>query len=326
MNDIEFRTKVSPLRHNGMINHSGRLLMLGSCFSDNIGDRLRQGFFNVTVNPFGTLYNPASIAAALHRLADPRPFGSADLLFHAGRYHSFMHHSSFSSVVASQALDMMNRSLAEGADALRRCSVLIITLGTSWVYELCGSGRVVSNCHKLPADHFVRRFMPADESFRLLHDAIDEVRQLNPGVSVVFTVSPIRHLADGMHGNQLSKAMLLICCDRLCRESDCNIYFPSYEIMMDDLRDYRFYAADMKHPSEVAVEYIYAVFAQSFFDSATVGLADECQSLWRRISHRHMTDDQAARSRFDAVTRHKLELLLDTHPELGDAVNKIHIM
>ncbi len=326
MTDMYFRTTVQPLRHAGMINHSDRVMMLGSCFSDNVGERLRHELFNVTVNPFGTLYNPASIAASLHRLIDARPFGESDLLHHDGRYHSFMHHSSFSSTEASQALDKMNRSLAEGAEALLRCSVLIITLGTSWVFELHGSGRVVSNCHKLPADRFDHRFMQADESSVLLGRALEAVRKLNPGVNVVLTVSPIRHLADGLHGNQLSKATLLMCCDRLCREFSDTIYFPSYEIMMDDLRDYRFYASDMKHPSEVAVDYIYAVFAESFFNDSTAALARECQSLWRRISHRHLTDDVAARLRFDEVTRQKMKVLLDTHPELSDAVNKIQIM
>ena len=322
---MDFRTTIKPLAHKGMIAHDCAITMLGSCFSDNIGSRLQRALFDVEVNPFGTLYNPASIASALRDLVDCREFGQNDLFEYQGRYHSFSHHSSFSGVHAHEVVSRINSKLVEDSAQLRRSQVLIITFGTAYVYESKKTQNVVSNCHKLPAAEFNRRLMSIDEIVNMWTSLIADLRVVNPGLKIIFTVSPIRHFADGAHGNQVSKSTLLLAVERLCNQLDNLLYFPAYEIMMDDLRDYRFYASDMTHPSDVAVDYIYEIFSQSFFSEETRNLAQECEKLTRRLTHRHMTDDLLAIEKFNQSTQQIIEKMLLSHPSLGSAINKIQL-
>lgn len=312
----DFRTIVKPLSCGGMINHHQSVMMMGSCFSDNIGVRLRQACFDVEINPFGTLYNPASIACGIDAIIKCRRYSIDDLFQVEGDkcWHSFSHHSSFSSVDRDSMLEKMNKKVVDAHEMMTRMSTLIITFGTAWVYESRDLGMVVSNCHKLPASRFNRRMMSIDEIVSSWRDVIVEIRSLNESVKVVFTVSPIRHLRDGAHENQLSKSTLLLAINQLERECDDVIYFPSYEIMNDDLRDYRFYASDMTHPSEVAVDYIYDIFSQSFFDEETKEIAKECERLSKRLSHRPMSDDVEAVARFNASTRELRTRLLQKYP------------
>lgn len=312
----DFRTIVKPLSCGGMINHHQSVMMMGSCFSDNIGVRLRQACFDVEINPFGTLYNPASIACGIDAIIKSRRYSIDDLFQVEGdkRWHSFSHHSMFSSVDRDSMLEKMNKKVVDAHEMIKRVSTLIITFGTAWVYESRDSGMVVSNCHKLPASRFNRRMMSIDEIVLAWREVIAEIRSLNESVKVVFTVSPIRHLRDGVHENQLSKSTLLLAINQLGRECDDVIYFPSYEIMNDDLRDYRFYASDMTHPSEVAVDYIYDIFSQSFFDDETKEIAKECGRLSKRLSHRPMSDDAEAVARFNVSTRELRTRLLQKYP------------
>lgn len=315
---MDFRTTVTPTPHPGLIAHNRPMLMLGSCFTDNIGARLNDALFDVCINPFGTLYNPASVASAFRDVKACRTFGVEDLFEHQGRYHSFSHHSMYSGVDSTQVLDRINRSVAEAHDLLNRDAVVIVTFGTAYVFEK--DGRVVSNCHKLPAATFNRRRMSVDEIVAIWSDILSHHKSM-----FVFTVSPIRHLADGAHDNQLSKSTLLLAVEQLCERFENAVYFPSYEIMMDDLRDYRFYASDMTHPSDVAVDYIYEIFSQSFFSEETRNLAQECEKLTRRLTHRHMTDDVLAIEKFNQSTQQIIEKMLLSHPYLGSAINKIQL-
>ncbi len=321
---MNFRTTIKPLDHQGLIDHQGAVMMLGSCFSNNVGTRLRDTLFNVDINPFGTLYNPASIASALDILIERRGFCESDLFQYMGRYHSFSHHSDFSGVDSGTVLSRINLRVEEAALALKTASVLIVTFGTAYVFENKETGLTVSNCHKLPADRFTRRRMSVDEIAELWLQMIARLREYNPQLNIVFTVSPIRHLADGAHGNQLSKSTLLLAVERLCKESGA-IYFPAYEIMMDDLRDYRFYATDMTHPSEVAVDYVFDLFARSFFSPSTSALATECLKLSKRVKHRCMTDALEAVARFEESTKQMIEKLLQAHPYLERAVKNFKI-
>ncbi len=314
----EFRTIVKPLSCGGMINHRQGVMMIGSCFSDNIGMRLREACFDVEINPFGTLYNPASIACGIDAIIKCRRYSVDDLFQVEGdkRWHSFSHHSSFSSVDRDSMLEKMNKRVVYAHEMMKRVSTLIVTFGTAWVYETRDSGIVVSNCHKLPASRFNRRMMSIDGIVSSWKDLIGEIKSLNESVKVVFTVSPIRHLRDGFHENQLSKSTLLLAINQLERECEDVIYFPSYEIMNDDLRDYRFYAPDMTHPSDVAVDYIYDIFSRSFFDEETKEVARECERLSKRLSHRPMSDDAEAVSRFNTSTNEMRMRLRQKYPFL----------
>lgn len=318
---MKFRTEIEPLRRQGELTHSDRILLLGSCFSDNIGNRLRDRLFNVLVNPFGVIYNPASILAVMERAAESRYFVADELIEHEGMFHSFLCHSSLSSVIAGKALEIMNRQLAAASGFLKQSSVVIITFGTAFVYRYNATGEIVSNCHKLPQRMFERRIMSVDETAGYIERIRNCVCGINPDAKIIFTVSPIRHLADGLHGNQLSKSTLLVALNRVVEKYPDNcIYFPAYEAMLDDLRDYRFYAPDMKHPSEVAADYIYDIFARSFFSESTLKISKEAEAFTRRLNHRQLTDNAGARSLFIDETNRMAETLGRKYPELLPAI------
>jgi hypothetical protein len=257
------------------IDFATGIVSLGSCFSDEIGRRLGDGGFHIEQNPFGTLYNPASIASALRRLMYDREIGEMDLVEHEGLWHSWHHHGSFSRVTKEECLEACNSRLHQAHQALKEARLLMITFGSAWIYER--EGHVVANCHKLPQEHFVRRMLTVDDIVTLWRPLLEELRACYPHLHVLFTVSPIRHVGDGMHGNQLSKSTLLLAIDALVDkempstrrkkgvkveepEKSVTIYFPSYEIVLDELRDYRFYDPDMVHPSDLAVDVVWDRF------------------------------------------------------------------
>ena len=261
--------------------------MLGSCFTDNVGGCLLGGGFPACVNPCGTLYNPASIASALLDILYERPYTRDDLFQHEGLWHSWSHHSRFSGPDPDAVVEHINKSQAKASEALSKASALFITFGTSWIFRLTEEGRVVANCHKKPAALFQREMLNTQKVYGLWKKMLRELQARYPALKTVFTVSPIRHLADGAHGNQASKSTLLLAIDQLTQElKDTSLYFPAYEIMMDDLRDYRFYAADMLHPSPVAIAYIYDKFCESFMTQATVMKALQAEREARRVAHR----------------------------------------
>lgn len=300
---MEFRTIIDLPDKLPTVCHDEPIMLLGSCFSDNIGERLRRALFDVTANPFGTLYNPASIASAISRLADNVPFSADELTEYGGMWHSFAHHSRFSSVDQAVALEKINREFLSAARTLTAARTVVVTFGTAFVYRLAENGRTVANCHKLPAKFFSRTKMTETEIVGLWIPLLDRLFRINPRLNVVFTVSPIRHLADGAHQNRLSKATLLLAADRLTRHDDRCSYFPAYEIMDDELRDYRFYAADMVHPSEIAADYIMERFAESCFPPSTRQAAAICAKLTRQLRHRPLTDNREAIEKFNASTR-----------------------
>ena len=250
------------------ISYKDRILMLGSCFSDNIGKQLADFGFDVCVNPFGTLYNPESILSAVRRLISREQFteedceeiGAGDL-----RTCSFSHHTSHARATREEFLRDANLSLEKAADFFKDCNRIIITLGTSWCYRHIGRDMIVSNCLKHPAREYTREFLTADRTSAILQE-IMSICNSSKGIrpkEFIFTVSPIRHFKDGAHGNQISKASLLLGVESAIQATDDSQgtipgtdYFPAYEIMMDELRDYRFYAEDMCHPSQQAVDYI----------------------------------------------------------------------
>lgn len=323
----QFRTIVEPLKLQGLITHQCGVVMMGSCFSDNIGNRLRQACFDVEVNPFGTLYNPASLACGINAILAKQQYTNDDLFKVAGdnRWHCFSHHSMFSSVDAEAMLARINKRVSEAYNALSTASVLIVTFGTAWIYELVDTHEVVANCHKLPANRFNRRIMGVDEIVSLWQNVINTLHEFNPNLKIVFTVSPIRHLRDGAHENQLSKSTLHITINQLMQQFEDLMYFPAYEIMNDDLRDYRFYASDMTHPSEVAIDYIYDIFSQSFFDKETKSLAKQCERLTRRLAHRPMSDDSEAVARFEKSTLEVKTQMLQQYPFLQRALTKLEL-
>lgn len=319
---MEFRTSLSPLDHQGEITHSTPLLLMGSCFTDSVGALLRDELFQVMCNPFGTIYNPASISRLLQRIAAGTRFTEDELVEAHGLHHSFMAHSSLSGASAEEVTATLNDRLDDAVRFISTASTAIVTLGTSYVYRLRGSSEVVSNCHKLPAALFTRNRLTVAEATGYMEESIDALRRLRPDIKVIFTVSPIRHTSDGLHENQLSKSTLLLAVDTVSASRPDVLYFPAYEAMMDDLRDYRFYASDMKHPSDVAVKYIHDLFATSFFNPSTLQTAREAVKLTKRLSHRRLTASQAEYEHFTNDTINMARRLQESHPELTYAITQ----
>lgn len=282
---MKLQTPVTDLTCKVGISYKDKIMMLGSCFSDNIGSRLKNYEFDVCVNPFGTLYNPASILSAVSRLLGGKCFCEEDCVeIGAGdsRTCSFFHHTSFARETGSEFIENANASLAAAAEFFRKCNKVIITLGTSWCYRHIGKDMIVSNCLKRNPKEFIREFLPASRTAAILR----EIMELCPDKQFIFTVSPIRHFKDGAHGNQISKASLLLGIEEALSATPVDLsmnprytadYFPAYEIVMDELRDYRFYAEDMCHPTQQTADYI----CERFLDWALP--ADEHETLKENI-------------------------------------------
>jgi len=266
-------TKVDITPIEKRIGYSHGLLFMGSCFASEIGAKLRSLRFDILVNPFGVLYNPASIAQALERLESGRAFEAAGLIKSGDVYKSFMHGSEFAAMSEEDFLDKNNAILEEASRHFKKSEWVSISLGTSWVYRERSSGEIVSNCHKLPSSCFHREILSVEEIVSILSPVIERHSERE----WVFTVSPIRHWKDGAHGNQLSKARLLLAIESLSEKFRNVHYFPAYELMMDELRDYRFYANDMLHPSLLAIEYIWDRFKEFAIDAG-------CDSRMQKIA------------------------------------------
>lgn len=260
---LKLQTPVTDMKCRVGISYDDKIMFLGSCFSDNIGRQLSDYGFDVCVNPFGTLYNPLSILNSVRRLIEQTPFTSEDCIRIGagdGRFCSFSHHTSFAADTSEEFLSRADAALKSASEYFRSCTKVVITLGTSWCFRHIASDMIVSNCLKRDAKEFTREFISAvqtSEALREIKRLCSQAASADEGFvpkNFIFTVSPIRHFKDGAHGNQLSKSALLLGVNEVM--SDNSDYFPAYEIMMDELRDYRFYAEDMCHPSSQAVDYI----------------------------------------------------------------------
>jgi hypothetical protein len=247
---------------------------------------MASGKMNVMTNPHGTLFNPLSVAGALDRFVSAYRYGENDIYLHQNRYMSLDHHTAFSSYEREVLIERLNEVSRTASTFIREASFLFVTFGTSWVYTLRETGATVANCHKLPSSLFTRRQAAWSEIAERWKETLDRLAVLNPGLKVWFTLSPVRHMSEGAHVNQLSKSHLLLAIEELLSHRSVAGYFPAYEIFMDELRDYRFYASDMVHPSETAIDYIWEKFTTLFFDSPVLRLWNDAARVTRAMAHR----------------------------------------
>jgi len=264
------------------LGYGEKYLFIGSCFADSIGSIMEESGFDVTLNPFGVVYNPVSVANSLERLCSRKPFTEEDVICSENLYTSFYHHSRFSRPTAEEFLSNANSALQAAADAFDAATVCIVTLGTSRVFRHKGRDMIVSNCHKIVASEFEREMLSVQQSA----DALLPIVKAHPDKKWIFTVSPIRYMAFGAHCNQISKATLLMAEDEIVRQCPNAVYFPAYEIMMDELRDYRFYEENLTHPSHQAVEYIFECFKQFALDAACENDIVQARKAARAARHR----------------------------------------
>ena len=286
MEVLKLQTPVEVGRSRISISLKDKVFVLGSCFADNVGGKMRDLGFDVEVNPFGTLYNPVSVCNSIARLTSGIPFAEKDCVqmgAGAGLYCSFSHHTSFARLAKEDFLQNANASLEAASAKWKEANKVIITLGTAWIYEYIRTGEVVSNCLKIDAKEFSRKRLSLQTTAALLANMIMK----HPDKQFIFTVSPIRHLKDGAHGNQLSKSTLLLALeDVIGRMPDRCEYFPAYEIVLDELRDYRFYARDMVHPSDQAVDYLWSRFVDFAVPEAELPELEARHKEFLRSQHR----------------------------------------
>ena len=304
-----FQTKVDipPTKLN--ITYEDKIMTLGSCFADNMGRKMQEVYFETDINPFGVLYNPISIRNSIDLLIENNEFTADNIFQQKELWQSFSHSSLFSATTAERCLENINERFRHAASFFTQANFLIITFGTAWVFEEKKSGSVVSNCHKLPASHFVRRRLSVDEIVSDYSVLILKLKTLFPKLKIIFSVSPIRHWKDGAHENNISKSTLLLAIAALQQQFDSVDYFPAYEIQLDELRDYRFYASDMLHPADVAVDYIWQRFSETYFDEVTKGLKKELEQVVADLNHRPLFPDTEEYQKFQKNTEKKITAL-----------------
>lgn len=316
-----FTTKVEIPESPVKITYDDNIITLGSCFSENIGKKLEDAYFESNVNPFGALYNPVSVKNSLYYLLHDKQFTQNDLFFDGNLWHSFMHSSFFSDISAEKCLQKINSQLEKSKISLRQTKFLLVTFGTAWVYEHLKNGEIVSNCHKLPAKEFVRYRLSSEDIVSDYNELILELNSQIPDLYIIFTVSPIRHWKDGAHENNISKAILLQAIDVLQEQFKNIFYFPAYEIQLDELRDYRYYANDMFHPSQTAIDYIWTRFSDCFFSAETKKLKKELEQLNADLSHRPLHPESETYKKFRENTAKKKKKLIEQYPFLESRIN-----
>ena len=271
---------------------------MGSCFTENIGNKMLDLKFPALVNPFGVMYNPVSVQRGLEILLEQKTFTDSDVAFFNEQWFSFYHDTEFSDIDKNACIAKINGSIVKATKQLIEAEYLVITFGTSWIYKYIESGKVVSNCHKIPAKEFERLSLGVENIFVEWANLINRLNELNKKLKIIFTVSPVRHWKDGAVENQLSKSTLILAIHQL-KEKFKNVdYFPAYEIMMDDLRDYRYYADDMLHPSNMAIDYIWEQFEQTYFDNKTLNICKEVEKIILAKNHRPLNPNTLNHKKF----------------------------
>jgi hypothetical protein len=289
-----FNIEPSPIK----ITYGDKIMFIGSCFASSMGSQLELGRMQVMINPAGSVYNPVSVCNTLDTIISEREFTRDDLYNYDGTWLSFFHYTDFSSEDPLKVLEKINKKSKEALTFLKNANFLFITLGTARVYRHKESGLIVSNCHKIPSANFDSELLTVNEVVELWAKQLDILRKLFPQLKVVFTISPVRHWKDGAHGNQVSKSVLFLAVEELLKHSVSPQYFPAYELVMDDLRDYRFYNDDMLHPSSAAINYIWEAFSGSYMDNSTISIWNEVVKVTKAVNHRINTDSGIKAAKF----------------------------
>lgn len=267
-------------------------MFIGSCFASSIGSRMEMGRMPVLINPAGAVFNPVSVCNTLDTITTGRKLNQNDLFYHDGAWLSLLHYTDFSGEDPIKVLEKINLNSAEALNFLKSAKFLFVTLGTARVYRLKKTGQIVSNCHKIPSDQFEPELLTVDNVIKLWEQQLDRLNTLFPDLKVIFTISPVRHWKDGAHGNQVSKSVLFLAVEELLKHSVSPHYFPAYELVMDDLRDYRFYNDDMLHPSPLAINYIWDAFSGCYMEKTTLNTWNEVVKITKACNHRLHTDSR----------------------------------
>lgn len=312
-----FRTEIRLTPSPWKIKHPDRIFCIGSCFAEHLHVQFKASGFHSACNPCGIVYNPLSIGTQIIRILEGKSWEENDLIHYRGLYHGLHHHGSFSSPEKELCLARMNDSLYKARDWFDRIDVLVLTLGTAIWYKHQASGQAVANCHKIPAVEFERRFMSTEELVQSVEGWLPELQKRRPGIKIILTISPVRYLKEGFRDNSISKATLVLAAEQLSHLYDVVSYFPAYEILLDDLRDYRFYKEDMVHPSDQAVQYIWAGFQSVYFSTETRQMVNEVNKLIEARTHRPLHPASPEHKTFVDRMESLEKELRSKYPELG---------
>lgn len=291
------------------INYANKFLFVGSCFAENIGETMQLYKFKVKINPNGVLYNPQSMAIALRRYIDNKTIQENELFFANECWNSWEHHSRFSDSDKLTCLTSINSSISSAHDFLKKTDWLFITFGSAFVYRRNSNGQLVGNCHKVPQKEFTKQILNISEIVEDYKILIRQLKTLNNKLKIIFTVSPVRHTGDGIVENNLSKSHLIAAVHEIIQQNDNSFYFPAYELIMDDLRDYRFYKTDLVHPNEQAIAYVFEKLMNTIFDEETKILFEKIKDIIIARQHRHFNRNTEGYSKFQAVYQQRVKQL-----------------
>lgn len=312
---MKFRSEIICEPGSKKIDHDSVVFLIGSCFSENMSEKFDYYKFKTHINPFGILFNPSSIENAINRCVHQLPYSSEDLINHQGNWLSLDHHSRFDQKDAEQTLKLINDEIRAGHNSIVSASHIIITLGSAWIYKWEENGQIVGNCHKIPQKKFTKELLSSEAIEKNLVQISNQIRSVNKTASLIFTVSPVRHLKDGFAENTLSKSLLHKAIHDLKTEHGFS-YFPSYEIMMDDLRDYRFYEQDLVHPNKMAIEYIWNLFKTTWLSEKASQLMLEIEDIQRSLAHRPIDPESEAHKKFVSKLNSKIRELKARNPQI----------
>ena len=307
---MNFTTKIPITQNANPIDYNSKIVSFGSCFAENMGDKLLYYKFQTQVNPFGIIFNPFSIEKLIERVVLQRYFTKDDIFFFNERWHCYEVHSELSDADSEVFLSKLNQILSDTQKQLQQATHIIITYGTSWVYRHIETNAIVANCHKVPQKQFSKELLSIDSIQKAIQNTVSLIATLNPKCNFIFTVSPVRHLKDGFVENQVSKAHLIaaIYATTNTKQQTLN-YFPSYEIMMDEIIDYRFYADDMVHPSPMAIDYIWERFAATQIDANAIATMELVQTIQKGLAHRPFNPNSESHQKFEANLKEKIATL-----------------
>ena len=320
---MQFTTKIPIQKSSFPIDYDSKILLLGSCFAENMGEKFEYFKFQTIVNPFGIIFNPVSLEKLIRRSVEKRKFTENDIFFHNELWHCYDVHSELSNSDKDAFLESLNDLISSTNKQLSDSTHIIITLGTSCVYQNIASNEIVANCHKVPQKQFTKELLSIQQIEESLESIISLVHSVKPNCKFIFTVSPVRHIKDGFIENTLSKAHLIAAIHSVLNRkfstsleltTQNNIYFPAYEIMMDELRDYRFYAEDMLHPSQTAIDYIWIQFFENYISESQFGLMNDICSIQKGLKHRPFNPNTESHQKFLHQLELKIKTIQNQHP------------
>ncbi|MEL1246439.1 GSCFA domain-containing protein [Flavobacterium helocola] len=320
---MQFTTKIPIQKSSFPIDYDSKIMLLGSCFAENMGEKFDYFKFQATTNPFGIIFNPVSLEKLIRRSVEKRKFTENDIFFHNDLWHCFEVHSELSNSDKDAFLESLNDLIRSTNKHLSDSTHIIITLGTSWVYRNIASNEIVANCHKVTQKEFTKELLSIQQIEESIESIISLVHSVNSNCKFIFTVSPVRHIKDGFVENTLSKAHLIAAIHSVLNRkfstsleltTQNNIYFPAYEIMMDELRDYRFYTEDMLHPNQTAVDYIWIQFFENYISESQFGLMNDICSIQKGLKHRPFNPNTESHQKFLHQLELKIKTIQNQHP------------